>query len=90
MKKKQLKVASQILTPPERVILKLIAEGYRDEEIGDRLYISDKTVRETQNRIMRKLNAQNPLSLPYSKKILFGVKNNAYNPFLLRNPPSLS
>ena len=58
MKQRQSKVDPIILTPGERAILKLIAEGYKNEEIGDRLYISQKTIRETQIRIMRKLNAR--------------------------------
>ena len=33
------------LTQRERQILKLIAEGYKNKEIGDYLYISVKTVR---------------------------------------------
>ncbi|MCJ7785696.1 MAG: LuxR C-terminal-related transcriptional regulator [Desulfobacterales bacterium] len=57
MKQRQSKVDPIILTPRERAILKLIAEGYKNEEIGDRFYISQKTIRETQIRIMRKLNA---------------------------------
>jgi two-component system secretion response regulator SsrB len=58
MKQRQSKGDSQILTPRERAILKLIAEGYKNKEIGDRLYISEKTIRGNQMRIMRKLNAR--------------------------------
>jgi DNA-binding NarL/FixJ family response regulator len=58
MKQRQSKVDPQTLTPRERAILKLIAEGYKNKEIGDRLYISEKTIRGNQMRIMRKLNAQ--------------------------------
>ncbi|MGA2467237.1 MAG: LuxR C-terminal-related transcriptional regulator [Thermodesulfobacteriota bacterium] len=58
MKQRQSKVVPQILTPRERTILRLIAEGYKNKEIEDRLYISEKAVRENQTRIMRKLNAQ--------------------------------
>ena len=69
MKKKQLKVDPQILTPLERAILKLIAEGYKDKEIGDKLYISEKTVRGTQIMIMKKLNARSITSvLDYALK----------------------
>jgi DNA-binding NarL/FixJ family response regulator len=57
MKQRQSKGVPHILTPRERTILKLIAEGYKNEEIQDRLYISEKAVRENQIRIMRKLNA---------------------------------
>jgi DNA-binding NarL/FixJ family response regulator len=44
-------------TPRERTILNLIAEGYENKEIADELYISEKTVRENQVRLMRKLHA---------------------------------
>ena len=63
MKRRQSKVDRIILTSRERAILKLIAEGYENEEIGDRLYISQKTIRETQMRIMRKLNARSITSV---------------------------
>lgn len=58
MKQRQSEEGSQILTPRERAILKLITEGYKNEEIGERLYISEKTIRGNQMRIMRKLNAR--------------------------------
>jgi len=63
MKQKQSKVDPQILTPRERAILRLIAEGYKSKEIGDRLYISRKTIRETEIKIMRKLNARSITSV---------------------------
>ena len=58
MKQSQSKVDPQILTLREQAILKLVAEGYKNQEIGDRLYISEKTIRKNQIRIMRKLNAR--------------------------------
>ena len=63
MKRRQSKVDRIILTSRERAILKLIAEGYENEEIGDRLYISQETIRETQIRIMRKLNSRSITSV---------------------------
>ena len=63
MKRRQPKVDRIILTSRERAILKLIAEGYENEEIGDRLYISQETIRETQMRIMRKLNSRSITSV---------------------------
>jgi two-component system response regulator NreC len=63
MKQRQPKADSVILTPRERAMLKLIAEGYKNEEIGDRLYISQKTIRESQVRIMRKLNSRSITSV---------------------------
>jgi two-component system, NarL family, response regulator NreC len=63
MKQRQSKVDPQILTPRERAILKLIAEGYKNKEIGDKLYISEKTIRGNRMRIMRKLNARSITSV---------------------------
>ena len=63
MKQRQSKVDPPILTPRERAILKLIAAGYKSKEIGDRLYICEKTIRETQIRIIRKLNARSITSV---------------------------
>jgi DNA-binding NarL/FixJ family response regulator len=40
-----------------------MAEGYRNREIADELYISEKTVRGTQDNLMRKLNAPNVSSV---------------------------
>ncbi len=69
MKQRQSRVVPQILTPRERTILKLIAEGYKNKEIEDRLYISEKAVRENQIRIMKKLNARSMTSvLDYALK----------------------
>jgi two-component system response regulator NreC len=58
MPSKEARVNLQFLSPREQAILRLIAEGYKNKEIRDRLYISEKTIRETQIRIMRKLNAR--------------------------------
>ena len=63
MNRRQSKVDPIILTSRERAILKLIAEGYKNKEIGDRLYISEKTIRENEIRIMRKLNARSITSV---------------------------
>lgn len=49
----------QTFTSRERKILKLIAEGYKKKEIADELYMSEKTVKENQLNLMRKLNVQN-------------------------------
>ncbi len=57
MHPRESKTDLEILTPRERAILNLIAEGYKNKEIADKLSISKKAVRENQFRLMRKLNA---------------------------------
>ncbi len=51
------------LTPREREILKLIAEGHTSREIADRLFISLKTVAGHRTRIMEKLGLRNRTEL---------------------------
>ncbi len=47
------------LTPRERDILKLIAEGYKNKAISEMLYISAKTVDKHRENIMKKLDIHN-------------------------------
>jgi two-component system secretion response regulator SsrB len=47
------------LTKRERQILKLIAEGQRNREIAETLFISQKTVETHRMNLMRKLGAHN-------------------------------
>lgn len=51
------------LTKREREILKLIAEGHRNREIADQLYISVNTVEKHRSNIMEKLNIHNAATL---------------------------
>ncbi len=51
------------LTQREREILKLIAEGYRNKEIADYLFISIKTVEKHRANLMRKLDLHNAAAL---------------------------
>lgn len=51
------------LTSREREILQLIAEGYKNKEIADLLYISVKTVGKHRSNLMKKLNLHNTASL---------------------------
>jgi DNA-binding NarL/FixJ family response regulator len=44
------------LTPRERQVLKLIAEGYKSREIGEFLCISEKTVAKHRSNLMSKLD----------------------------------
>lgn len=48
-----------LLSPREKEILKLIAEEHTSVEIGEILFISDKTVEKHRTRIMEKLNVRN-------------------------------
>jgi two-component system response regulator NreC len=51
------------LTKREREILKLIAEGYKNKEIGDYLYISVKTVEKHRANLMKKLDLHSAAAL---------------------------
>jgi two-component system, NarL family, response regulator NreC len=51
--------AWDLLTQREREILKLIAEGYRNKDIAEFLYISVKTVEKHRANLMKKLDLHN-------------------------------
>ncbi len=57
------KTSWETLTPREREILKLIAEGYKNKEIAEELCISVKTVEKHRSNLMEKLNLHNVQSL---------------------------
>ncbi len=57
------KVYPKMITCRERAMLNLIAQGYKNEEIAGELYISEKTVMESQMNLMRKLNAPDVASV---------------------------
>lgn len=46
----------EVLTPREREVIKLIAEGYRTKEIANYLSLSHKTVEKHRTNLMRKLD----------------------------------
>jgi DNA-binding NarL/FixJ family response regulator len=58
------------LTEREIEILKLIAEGYTNKEIGEKLFISHRTVDTHRTNLMRKLGTNNIAGL-----IGFAIKN---------------
>ncbi len=60
---KESKGNPKMITQRERTLLNLIAEGYENKEIADELYISEKTVKENQMKLMRKLSASNVTSV---------------------------
>ena len=47
------------LSPREKEVMKLIAEGHTNVEIGKILFISDKTVEKHREKLMKKLNVRN-------------------------------
>jgi RNA polymerase sigma factor (sigma-70 family) len=49
----------EALSPREREILRLVAEGKTSREIADRLSISSKTVDTYRSRLMRKIGVEN-------------------------------
>ena len=48
--------AATVLTPRERDVLALVAEGLTNREVGRRLFISEKTVSVHLSNLMAKLN----------------------------------
>jgi DNA-binding NarL/FixJ family response regulator len=63
MLSRESKFNPQFLTHREREILVLFAEGYKDKEIADELYISEMAVKENQVNLMKKLNVENMSSV---------------------------
>ncbi|MEQ8907844.1 MAG: response regulator transcription factor [Vicingaceae bacterium] len=62
------------LTEREIDVLKLIAEGLSNKEIGEKLYISHRTVDTHRTNLMKKLDAHNIAGL-----IKFAIKNGMVN-----------
>jgi DNA-binding NarL/FixJ family response regulator len=56
-------LSTRVLTPRERQVLQLLAEGHSVREIGSILYISHKTVETHRRRIKGKLNIHNSAEL---------------------------
>jgi two-component system response regulator NreC len=59
------------LTTREREILKLYAEGYSNQEIADKLCISNRTVDAHKNNIMQKFEFKSTVDM-----VKFAIKNN--------------
>ncbi len=57
------KTSWDTLTPREREILKLIAEGYKSKEMAEFLFISSKTVQKHRSNLMEKLDLHNTAAL---------------------------
>ncbi|MCI0182075.1 MAG: response regulator transcription factor [Acidibacillus sp.] len=56
-------LSSSVLTPRETEILALIAQGYTNREIADRLHISVKTVEAHRARIVERIGAESRVDL---------------------------
>jgi len=56
MAQKERNISLQGFTRYEREILKLVAEGYMDDQIAGELSMSERTVKEIQVNLMRKWN----------------------------------
>jgi two-component system response regulator NreC len=63
-------IRNELLTDRETEILKLIAAGYSNKEIGDKLFISHRTVDTHRTNLMKKLDVSNIAGL-----ISYAIKN---------------
>lgn len=72
----------EIITQREREVLKLLAEGFKNREIGEMLHISVKTVEKHRSNIMNKLGLRNVAALT-TFAMEHGLVNGAGNPYLI-------
>ena len=63
MPPRESRVNPRMMTRRERSVLYLMAEGYKNREIADELYLSEETVRGTQVNLMRKWKASDVSSV---------------------------
>jgi two-component system response regulator NreC len=61
---------TELLTERETEIIKLIAEGFSNKEIGSKLYISHRTVDTHRTNLMKKLDVSNIAGL-----ISYAIRN---------------
>jgi DNA-binding NarL/FixJ family response regulator len=54
---------SQLLTPREQLMVRMLAKGLRNREIGDELHISEGTVKSHLHNLYRKLGVESRLDL---------------------------
>jgi DNA-binding NarL/FixJ family response regulator len=64
-----------LLTPREREVLQMVAEGLRTKDIASRLTISEKTVETHRSAIMRKLQLESVADV-----VRYAVRNNIVQP----------
>jgi len=56
-------VATSPLTPRELEVLKLVAQGYSNKQVADRMNLSIKTIEKHRSSVMKKLNLRNTVML---------------------------
>jgi DNA-binding NarL/FixJ family response regulator len=64
---------TEFLTPREHAVLELVATGLTNRQVGERLYISEKTASVHLSRVMAKLGASSrteAVSLAYERGLL--------------------
>jgi DNA-binding NarL/FixJ family response regulator len=65
--------SDDLLTPRERAVLELVASGLTNRQVGERLYISEKTASVHLSRVMAKLGAGSrteAVALAYDRGLL--------------------
>jgi DNA-binding NarL/FixJ family response regulator len=65
--------SEELLTPRERAVLELVSSGLTNRQVGERLYISEKTASVHLSRVMAKLGASSrteAVSLAYDRGLL--------------------
>ncbi len=64
-------VSAGVLTPRERQVVKLIAEGYRNKDIARHLSLSTKTIEKHRSNFMKKLRLHNTAEIT-----VYAIENN--------------
>lgn len=67
---KEANIANNNLTERELEVLKLVAEGYSNIEVGEKLFLSSKTIDNHRTNLMRKLDVHNVVEL-----VKYAIKN---------------
>lgn len=69
-KEQYTRFSENLISPREQQILKLIVEGFTDVQIGETLFLSDKTVSTHRKNMLAKLNINNTAAL-----VKFAIEN---------------
>lgn len=68
--KKEVAASNSPLTPREELVLKLMAQGYKNKEIAVKLFLSEETVKSHVSNILNKLNQTDRL-----QAVLYALKH---------------